>query len=306
MAIQKAQIQSSKIIQNPKLHTLQSLKVIRLEHRTSSALPRIDCSLHLANACHKSVGPLARLHHRNRSAFQPGHQDAAVSQEFDPWHSHLDLLRSCVAERTVAGERHLGTYNIVIALNCKKQTTTSLTTQHVANSNTLEDQHTLPSRSLLLVCNNMQQLFFKMPVYNAMQNPGKPLLQHLCLVLIFCCNIDTCHHMSALFSVSLSTCLYHVHRIFLVVFTNPDDVNLHSKGQQQYSIKHFSISQVSHPCGWHGHIVFQLQRKRKPKRQTSKLRCKVGDAQKVMVGFGKEKWSLFDLENLRADTFLGE
>ena len=35
--------------------------------------------------------------------------------------------------------------------------------------------------------------------------------------------------MSALFSVSLSTCLYHVHRIFLVVFTNPDDVNLHSK-----------------------------------------------------------------------------
>ena len=112
--------------------------------------------------------------------------------------------------------------------------------------------------------------------------------------------------MSALFSVSLSTCLYHVHRIFLVVFTNPDDVNLHSKGQQQYSIKHFSISQVSHPCGWHGHIVFQLQRKRKPKRQTSKLRCKVGDAQKVMVGFGKEKWSLFDLENLRADTFLGE
>ena len=185
MAIQKAQIQSSKIIQNPKLHTLQSLKVIRLEHRTSSALPRIDCSLHLANAWHKSVGPLARLHHRNRSVFEPGHQDAAVSQEFDPWHSHLDLLRSCVAERTVAGERHLGTYNIVIALNCKKQTTTSLTTQHVANSNTLEDQHTLPSRSLLLVCNNMQQLFFKMPVYNAMQNPGKPLLQHLCLVLIF-------------------------------------------------------------------------------------------------------------------------
>ena len=85
MAIQKAQIQSSKIIQNhPKLHTLQSLKVIRLEHRTSSALPRIDCSLHLANAWHKSVGPLARLHHRTRSAFQPGHQDAAVSQEFDP------------------------------------------------------------------------------------------------------------------------------------------------------------------------------------------------------------------------------
>ena len=84
MAIQKAQIQSSNIIQNPKLHTLQSLKVIRLEHRTSSALPRIDCSLHLANAWHKSVGPLARLHHRNRSVFEPGHQDAAVSQEFDP------------------------------------------------------------------------------------------------------------------------------------------------------------------------------------------------------------------------------